>query len=57
MIEENDEPEPRDLTTKQQLVRILDLAYDLQKATEELYLNEVNKEKSSKKSQFKYSVK
>ncbi len=33
----------REATTKNQLVRILDLAYELQKATEELYLNEVIK--------------
>lgn len=42
MIDENiDSGDQRELTTKEQLVRILDLAYELQKATEELYLNEV----------------
>lgn len=44
MIDENIENgDDRELSTKHQLVRILDLAYELQKATEELYLNEVLK--------------
>lgn len=43
MIDENIENgETQEATTRQQLVKILDLAYELQKATEELYLNEVS---------------
>ncbi|ODN02284.1 Protein FAM73B [Orchesella cincta] len=41
MVDENIENgDSREASTKQQLIRILDLAYELQKATEELYLNE-----------------